>query len=461
MSKMKVIKEQADSVWERLQQALGRTLNATPEQNSQRVQELFDKIKSLTPNQTFIHNNIDYFASLDVFKKLFTTDKNLKYIFGKLRQLERERNIDYQIPDFETVFILYYKLLVETALDDYAGVYIDMDSNRQFKFKVENLALFFVGLFVNQELTRDSTNTELFYNEDKSNIFQFTKDDNGKVDGGIFKIKSEGLTTTYQVAKIPGGSTSSINRDIFACINQYYSDGGYVMPSYSTDKSELYFDILKKYTDPATKKDMDTQLMFRKDYKAFWRLADRPEKILATGTWKCGDDGASYQITWSDGTIFRRPETETGQQQNQQQQQTQQQNQQQQAESCTATINCPKIDDVKTGKARYKKCMKCPEIQEIQEIPAFQAYLFPKLRDANLPQKVNDIFSPQMEEAIKEMQGQFAGLERSGQIGNRTYEILTSLKNAKPATQTQDAKKPTANVPKQNIYKVASEDMDF
>ena len=94
--------------------------------------------------------------------------------------------------------------------------------------------------------------------------------------------------------------------------------------------------------------------------------------------------------------------------------------------------------------------MKCPEIQEIQDIKNFQLYLFPRLRDANLPLQTTDIFTPQMEEAVRELQGQFGVSERNGEIGSDTYEWLMKIKDAKPRPPQQPpATQPQTPAPQQ------------
>lgn len=412
-------------------------------ENETRVSQLYEMIfdyNSANPNSaiklTAGSNNL--LKDLKSFQVIFFERKRMKPAFEKIWRAKvtppKANNII--ITNSFPEFVRKYSLKRKPTLEGFAGVYRDDETYDFYNIVAEDNELYFRELLGKVPLTQDGDN---FKSADGKYNLKFTKDADGKVTGGKFKIRKDGIEYEHNVTKISegdggGGGEEKIKDDVWKCINVFLNDNNYILLSYKVNKPQTWVAIGAKVNGEKT------ELAFDEDYTAYHRTREG-EKIIKKGKWECTDNGTSFIIKWDNGKVYDPKETlgdaevdggsDGGQNQSN-------------IQNCERFINEPKEEDVLSGRKQIKKCMKGPIIASIQKMPVFQSYLFDVLRGNKQPEATDEFFGPYMEKAIKIYQSTngLYSLNRtlSGTIDKKTYELLLSQNKNRPGPEPEPPK---------------------
>lgn len=396
---------------------------------------------------------VDLVSSLENFRNIFFYKELMKPLWVGIWQKKvtppKANNIS--IPNDFTVFVRQYGLKKKPKLDGFAGVYRDDETYDFYNVVAEDDELYIRELLGKVPLTADGDN---FKSADGRYYLKFIKDADGKVTGGKFRIRKDGIEYEHNVTKISegdgggGGGEEKIKDDVWKCINVFLNDNNYILLSYKVNKPQTWIAI------GGTVNGEKTELAFDEDYTAYHRTREG-EKIIKKGKWECTDNGTSFIIKWDNGKVYDPKETlgDAGVDgdKNSDEQGTGETDVKRKVKSnikpCKNYSNAPTAKEILSGKKNLTKCMKGPVVLQIQDMPVFQSYLFDVLRGNGEIESTDNMFGPYMEKAVKIYQstnGLYTlNVDLSGTIDKKTYELLLRQNQNRPGPGPEPPKPPT------------------
>jgi len=426
-------------------------------ENETRVSQLYEMIldyNSANPKSAIklTAGSNDLLKDLKSFQVIFYERGRMKPAFEKIWRAKvtppKANNII--ITNSFPEFVRKYSLKRKPKLEGFAGVYRDDETYDFYNIVAEDNELYFRELLGKVPLTQDGDN---FKSADGKYNLKFTKDADGKVTGGKFKIRKDGIEYEHNVTKISegdggGGGEEKIKDDVWKCINVFLNDNNYILLSYKVNKPQTWVAIGAKVNGEKT------ELAFDEDYTAYHRTREG-EKIIKKGKWECTDNGTSFIIKWDNGKVYDPKETlgDAGVDgdKNSDGQGTGETGEKRKVKSnvvpCKKYYNAPNEKEVLSGKKKITKCMTGPIIAKIQEMPVFQSYLFDVLRGNGEIESTDNMFGPYMEKAVKIYQstnGLYTlNVGSSGTIDKKTYELLLAQNQNRPGPGPEPPKPPT------------------
>lgn len=354
----------------------------------------------------------------------------------------------------------YYDGPTELTIEDTSG-------NLSFVLKVEtpiDIPLVRKIDKFSGNLTHESGNTYIHEEPWGQEEFDFIETANGNIKEIIVKISTKKVErigsitlATFRFTKSAFPSQDNAEDDeeqepevvetTYDCILNYIGSHG-IKKLNKGASGERYVNVSRK-----TPQNEDTQYVFYKDGKIIWRVANTG-KSLRTGTWECGEDGESFIVKWDSGD--KRIEKygvsdldvnePTGSSNSAANPKT----------KCEKILPCPKTQDVISGKARFTLCMKCDEIKKIKEAQSIRDLYVGYSGSENF----DDIFDEYLEKTITDFQ-RANGIQKSGAVGNMTYERLFPKKITTTQTPTQPNSTPTTQTGTQQEPAIANKNMKW
>lgn len=230
--------------------------------------------------------------------------------------------------------------------------------------------------------------------------------------------------------------------DVWKCIDSYNDSMGYYKLSLAISDDMRFQTLLDSKGNKFKEEYYRNGDAIRYDKKS--------NSLLKKGKWGCGKDGKSYYIKWEDGVNEVRGEAgETIEdilpQDGGSGMGTGFEPAPTFSEVCTSVKACPTVLRVTKENKAFKLCMKCDEIEKLQNTPVFKQIYFRHLKNNNKEQKVDKVFGPIMEGAVKEYQEMY-GIKKTGMIGTLTYKSMTGDKEPEPTvTPTPQPQTQTTN----------------
>ena len=390
-----------------------------------------------------------------------------------------------------------------TDLSKYVGEYEGQSILPNFKIKENNGKLFFIkellGQEVDMELTFVSDNVFKGKLATVNYEVNFTEV-NGVVTGGqvnvggktvAFTKKTSGSSSSttsddeFQWKEVPKAAWEALKKagkwvkqegtkflaylnsqgeavedqEVWECVNKVHKVFNWYPLSESSSGEFMFTRIDYKVNG------RDTKLELYKNNDAFLKYNGTNEIVPGgRGKWGCGTgDIPSYWVKWENGNVAvwgggpyspsvgsePNSENSTGGGT------SSASNLPSYKSACPNTKGCPKLDDVKAGKASFKICMKCDDIKNIQDMPSFQRLYYKILKDNGKQEKSDGIFGPMMKQAVENFQ-ESRGLKKDGVIGIQTY---TKLLEENPVAENFNLKKTIKKTIKET--KIIKEEKDI